>query len=159
KTFVSPFIQALADLGWTDGRNVRMDLRWPGVDTNRIRALAHELVGSQPDIMLTIGAAATVALQRETRTIPIVFASVADPVAGGIVPRLDRPGGNVTGFAGNEATLGGKWLELLSEILPPVSTLMPSLETAARSLKVVPITAPVHDDLEIEAAIIALGRE
>jgi putative ABC transport system substrate-binding protein len=173
KPFVSAFTQALAGLGWTNGRNARMDLRWPGVAPNRIRALAQELVGLQPDIMLTNGAAATVGLQRETRTIPIVFVNVADPVAGGIVPRLDRPGGNVTGFAGNEATLGGKWLELLSEIapglkraaimfnpdLPPVSTFMPSLETAARSLKIQPIIVPVHGDVEIETAMIALGRE
>src|SRR5262245_40340734 len=76
KARLSAFMQALADLGWTDGRNVRMDLRWPGDDTNQIRALAHELVGLQPDIILTNGALATVAVQRETRTIPIVFAKV-----------------------------------------------------------------------------------
>jgi putative ABC transport system substrate-binding protein len=173
KLRVSAITQALADLGWTDGRNVRMDLRWGGVDTNRIRALAQELVGSQPDIILASATPATIAVQRETRTIPIVFAGVADPVASGIVPRLDRPSGNVTGFANYEASLGGKWLELLSEIAPglkraaimfnpdtaPVSTYMPSLETAARLLKVVPIIAPVHGDGEIETAIAALGRE
>ena len=114
----SAFIQALADLGWTDGRNVRIDPRWASGDIDRMRALAHELVGLQPDIILTQGATATAAFQRETRTIPIVFASVADPVASGLVPRLDRPSGNVTGFANQEATLGGKWLELLSEIAP-----------------------------------------
>jgi putative ABC transport system substrate-binding protein len=173
KTYVSAFTQALADRGWTDGRNVRMDLRWGRGDNNRIRALAEELVGLQPDIILTGGTPATAAVQRETRTIPIVFASVADPVAGGIVARLDRPGGNVTGFAFLEASLGGKWLELLLEIAPglkrvaimfnpdtaPASAYVTSLETAARSLKVVPIIAPVHSDVEIEAAIIALGRE
>ena len=89
--------QALADLGWTDGRNVRVDFRWAGDDTNRIRALAQELVGLQPDIILTNGTPATVAVQRETRTIPIVLANVGDPVASGIVARLDRPSGNVTG--------------------------------------------------------------
>src|SRR6516225_8471297 len=113
----SAFTQALAGFGWTDGRNVRMDLRW-GLDDNRIRALAQELVGLQPDIILASGTPVTVALQRETRTIPIVFAQVADPVASGVVARLDRPGGNVTGFAVYEASLGGKWLELLSEIAP-----------------------------------------
>jgi putative ABC transport system substrate-binding protein len=160
-------------LGWTDGRNVRIDLRWAGGDINRIRALAQELVGLQPDIIVTGTTAATVALQRETRTIPIVFVNVGDPVAGGIVPRLDRPNGNVTGFGGSEATLGGKWLELLSEIapglkrvaimfnpdFPPASIFMPSLETAARSLKVELIIAPVRSDAEIETAITALGRE
>jgi len=173
KARISAFTQALAGLGWIEGRNVRMDLRRFSGDINRIPALAQELVGLQPDIILTNGAPTTVALQRETRTIPIVFGSIVDPVASSIVPRLDRPGGNITGFAILEATLGGKWLELLSEIAPglkraaimfkpdtaSVSALMPSLETAARSLKVEPITAHVHSDAEIETAINALGRE
>jgi putative ABC transport system substrate-binding protein len=173
KARISAFTQALADLGWTDGRNVRIDLRWHGDNTNRIQALAQELVGLRPDLILTGSTPATVALQRETRTIPIVFASLSDPVASGIVARLDRPSANITGFANLEASLGGKLLELLSEIAPglkraaimfnpdmgPISVYMPSLETAARSLKVVPITAPVHSDVEIETAVIALGRE
>jgi putative ABC transport system substrate-binding protein len=173
KTIVSAFTQALADSAWTDGRNVRVGLGWGGGDINRIRALAQALVGLQPDIIVTNGTAPTAAVQRETRTIPIVFAPVVDPVANGIVPRLDRPGGNVTGFASHEATLGGKWLELLSEIAPglkraaimfnpdmgTVSVYMPSFETAARSLKVELIAAPVRSDVEIETAIIALGRE
>ena len=152
KLRLSAFTQALADLGWTDGRNVRMDVRWGRGDPNRIRALAQELVGLQPDIIVTTSTPPTAALQRETRTIPIVFANVADPVASGIVARLDRPGGNVTGFANLEPTLAGKWLELLSEIAPGlkraaiifnpdtalVSTFMPSFEMAARSLKVDP---------------------
>jgi len=173
KSRVSAFTQALADLGWTDGRNVRMDLRWGAGEANRIRALAQELVGLQPDIVLTGGTPATAAVQRETRTIPIVFASVGEPVASGLVAGLNRPGGNITGFGVWEASMGGKWLELLSEIAPGLkraaimfnpdmataSTYIPSLETAARSLKVVLATAPVHSVAEIEAAIIALGRE
>jgi ABC-type uncharacterized transport system substrate-binding protein len=173
KTFVSAFAQALAGLGWTEGRNVRMDLRWGGDDIDGMRVLARELVGLQPDIIVAGSIPATVALQRETRTIPIVFANVADPVASGIVARLNQPGGNTTGFAVYEASLGGKWLELLSEIVPglkraaimfnpdtaPLSAFMPSFETAARSLKIVPSVAPVHGDVEIETAIIALGRE
>jgi putative ABC transport system substrate-binding protein len=99
KRRVSAFMQALADFGWIDGRSVRMNLRWAGGDTNRVRALAQELVGLQPDILLTIGTLPTVALQQETRTIPIVFAGAGDPVATGTVPRLDRPSGNITGFA------------------------------------------------------------
>ena len=87
KARVSAFTRALAGLGWTEGRNVRMDLRWGGGDINRIRALAQELVGLQPDMILTLGVTATVTLQRETRTIPIVFASGVDPVASGIVRR------------------------------------------------------------------------
>ena len=130
------------------------------------------MVGLQPDIILASSIPATVALQRETRTIPIVFVGVVDPVASSIVARLDRPGENVTGFANLEASLGGKWLELLSEIAPglkraaimfnpdtaPASAYMPAFEMAARSLKVASITAPVHSDEEIET-IVALGRE
>jgi putative ABC transport system substrate-binding protein len=173
KATVSAFTQALAGLGWVEGRNVRMDLRWGRGDANRIRGLAQELVRLQPDIIVTNGTPPTVAVRRATRTIPIVFAGGGDPVVSGIVERLDRPGGNITGFANLEASLGGKWLELLSEIAPglkraaimfnpdtaPASTYMPSLETAARSLKVVLIVAPVHSDAEIETAIIALRRE
>ena len=118
KNGLSAFTQALEGLGWKDGRNLRFDLRWAGGDTNRIQALAQELVGLQPDIILAGSTAATVAVQRETRTIPIVFAGVGDPVASGIVPRVNQPGGNITGFSANEASLGGKWLELLSEIAP-----------------------------------------
>jgi len=175
KPYILAFTQALAGLGWTDGRNVRIDLRWGRTDINRIRALAQELVGLQPDIIVTSTTSPTAAVQRETRTIPIVFASVPDPVASGIVARLDRPSENVTGFAVLEASLAGKWLELLSEIAPglkraaimfnpdtnPVSKALylSSLETAARSLKVEPIISPVHSDVEIETAINALGRE
>ena len=108
KTQVSAFTQALAGLGWTDGRSVRMDLRWGGGDINRIRALAQELVGLQPDILVTNSTVVTVALQRETRTIPIVFTTGGDPVASSVVERLDRPNGNVTGFAFYEASLAGK---------------------------------------------------
>jgi putative ABC transport system substrate-binding protein len=169
---LSAFTQALAGLGWTVGRNLRMDVRWAGGDTNRMPELAQELVGLHPDVILTNGTPATVALKRETGTIPIVFANAGDPVASGLLARIDRPGGNVTGFANVEATLGGKHLELLSEIAPglkraavvfnpdtAVSSFMPSLEAAARSLKVEPVIAPVHSDVEIETAIIALGRE
>jgi putative ABC transport system substrate-binding protein len=174
KSEVSAFTQALGDLGWTDGRNVRMDLRWFGDDINRIPALAQDLVSLQPDIIVTGNTLATVAVQRETRTIPTVFASVGDPVANGLIERLNRPGGNITGFALFEPSLGGKWLELLSEIAPGLkraaimfnpdtaiiaSIYMPSLETAARSLKVEPIIAHIHSDAEIETAITALGRE
>jgi len=172
KTFVSALTQALADLGWADDRNVRMDFRWAGGDINRTRALAQELVALQPDVIFADTTPATAAVQRETRTIPIVFVT-SDPVASGLVARLDRPGGNITGCALFEPSLGGKWLDLLLEIAPglkraaimfnpettPASTFVPSFQTAARSLKVVPIMAPVHDDAEIERAITALGRE
>jgi putative ABC transport system substrate-binding protein len=172
KPRIFAFTQALALLGWTDGRNVRMDVQWAGEDTKRIRTLAQQLVGLQPDIVVADSTAATIALQRETRTIPIVFANVADAVASSIVARLDRPSGNITGFSIFEPTLGGKWLELLLEIAPrlervsimfnpdtsPASAYMPSVDEAARPLKVVTSIAPVHRDGEIETAISALGR-
>jgi putative ABC transport system substrate-binding protein len=172
KTYVSAFTHAFADLGWIDGRNVRMDLRWGGGDNNRLRAFARELVGRQPDIILANGTPPTVAVQRETRTIPTVFVDVSDPVASGIVARLDRPSGNISGFALFEASLGGKWLELLSEIAPglkraaimfnpdtaaPVSTFMPSIETAARSLKVEPIITHVHGDRQPRGGLVVVG--
>jgi putative ABC transport system substrate-binding protein len=173
KSSVPAFTQALANLGWTEGRNVRMDLRWGGGNADRMRIFAKELVDLQPDVILATATLPTTALQRETRTIPIIMVNVSDPIASGIVARLNQPTGNVTGFAVMEATLGGKWLELLLEIVPglkraaimfnpdtaPASTYLPSLETAARSLKVVPIIAHVHSDAEIVAAIIAVGRE
>jgi putative tryptophan/tyrosine transport system substrate-binding protein len=175
KARTSLLAQALSDLGWTEGRNVRIDRRWSGDDNDRIKAVAQELVRLQPDIIVTGGVPATAAVQRETRTIPIVFQTVADPVASGLVARLERPGGNITGFATSEASMGGKWVQLLSEIAPGLkraviifnpdtgttaaSPFLPSLETAARSLMVEPIFRPVHTDEEIEASIMALGRE
>jgi putative ABC transport system substrate-binding protein len=152
-----------------------MDFRWGGGDANRIRAFAKELVGLQPDIILTSGTPATIAVQRETRTIPIVFGNVADPVAQRIVARLDRPTANITGFANLKASLLGKWPELLSEMAPGLkqaaiifnpdtypafpADFMPPIESAARSLKITPIIAPVDSDAEIETAITARGRE
>jgi putative tryptophan/tyrosine transport system substrate-binding protein len=149
-----------------------MDLRWGGGDTNRIRALARELVGLKPDIIVTNTTPATVAVQ-QTRTIPIVFSNVADPVASGIVARLDRPNGNITGFANFEPSLAGKLLELLAEIAPglkrvammfspdsrPYGPIFRSPFETARSLNVMIIAAPVRSDEDNETAIIAPGRE
>jgi putative ABC transport system substrate-binding protein len=173
KTRISAFTQALTDLGWIDGRNLRMYVRWSAADVDQMQALAKELVDLQPDVIVTNSTPATAAVQRETRTIPIVFANVGDPVGSGLVAALNQPGGNMTGFAVWEASMGGKWLELLLEIASglkraaimfnpdtaPASVYMPSLETAARLLKVALIIAPVHSDVDIEAAMIALGRE
>ena len=135
KARISVFTQALTGLGWTEGRSVRMDLRWAGGDIDRMRMLAQELVSLQPDIILAGGAAATAGFQRETQTIPIVFASGVDPVASSIVAGLNQPGGNTTGFANYEATLGGKWLELLSEIAPALkrAAIMFNPDTAVSS--------------------------
>jgi ABC-type uncharacterized transport system substrate-binding protein len=175
KIELSGFTQGLAELGWTDGRNVRMDVRWAAGNVDRMQMFAKELVGLKPDVILANSTPVTAALQRETRTIPIVFAGVNDPVASGFVAGLPRPGGNITGFITQEASLAGKWLELLTEIAPIVkrvammfnpdtaagggSYYLQSFEAAARSLKVMPIAAPVHSDAEIESVITSLGRE
>jgi putative tryptophan/tyrosine transport system substrate-binding protein len=173
KTRLSAFTQALADLGWTDGRNLLTYIRLALVDVDRVQALAKELVGLQLDVILVNSTPGTAALQRETRTIPIVFVNVADPVGSGFVAAFNEPGGNITGFGFLEASIGGKLLELLSEIAPglkraailfnpdtaPVSTYMPSFEAGARSLKIEPIVATARSDAEIEATITSLRRE
>ena len=173
---VAVFQQGLADLGWIEGRNIRIELRWPGGDVERAQALAKELVGLQPDVLLAGNSTpVTAALQRETRTIPIVFVGVGDPVASGLIAGLPQPGGNLTGFFNWEASFGGNWLELLLEIAPDIkrvamifnpdtaplvgSHFSPSFEAAARSRKVEQMAAPVHSDAEIETVIGSAGRE
>jgi putative ABC transport system substrate-binding protein len=169
------FVRGLSDLGWTDGRNLRIDVRWTAGSVDRARVVAKELVDQQPDVILAHATPQTAALQRETRTIPIVFVVVSDPVGAGFVAGLPRPGGNITGFMPWEPSMGGKWLQILTEIAPDVkrvaaifnpdtapyvtSNYLPSFEAAARSLRLEPIAAPVHSDAEIESIIMSLGRE
>jgi len=117
---VTAFVQGLQELGWTDGRNVRIDYRWATSDADRIRYAA-ELIALAPDVMIATSGATVGALQRTSRTVPIVFVTVIDPVGGGWVASLARPGGNATGFASREFSMSGKWLELLKEIAPRVS--------------------------------------
>jgi putative ABC transport system substrate-binding protein len=175
KGWLSTFTRRLAELGWTDGRNLRMDVRWDGDNVNRLRMYAKELVDLQPDVILAPATPQTAAFQQQTRTIPIVFVLVTDPIGSGFVASLPRPGGNITGFKLLEAGMAGKWLELLTEIAPAVrraalmfnpdtapfvrSFYLPLFEAAARSLKLVPIAAPVHSDAEIETVIGSLGGE
>jgi putative tryptophan/tyrosine transport system substrate-binding protein len=175
KAILVGFTQGLAELGWTDGPNVRMDFRWAAGNVDLMRMLAKELVDLRPEMILAHSTPVTAALQRETRTIPIVFVAVSDPVGAGFVAGLPRPGGNITGFIGQAAEMTGKWVELLTEIAPTIkgvammfspdtapgggSYLLPAFEAAARSLKVVPIAAPVQSDAEIEMAITSLSRE
>jgi putative tryptophan/tyrosine transport system substrate-binding protein len=168
------FTQALQDLGWTDGQNTQIDYRWAGADIERIQSLAKELVGSRPDVLVGAGSAPTEALQQATRTIPIVFLMVVDPIAEGIVQSLARPGGNATGFFATEPSLGGKWLELLKEIVPGLrrvavifnpetstggTSYLQSVETAAPLFSVEATGAPVHHAGDIELAISSLARE
>jgi putative tryptophan/tyrosine transport system substrate-binding protein len=175
KAYLSGLTKGLAEFGWTDGRNLRMDVRWAAGKVDRMQMFAKELLDLQPDVILAHGTPATAAFQRETRTIPIVFAVVSDPVGSGFVASLQRPGGNLTGFIHMEASLGGKWLELLTEIAPSIkratimfnpdtasyagSYYLPPFEAAARSFKVAPIVAPVHSEAEIETVITSLGSE
>ena len=118
---IAAFLQALQQLGWTDGRNVRIDTRWAAGDADRIRRYAAELVALAPDVILASGASTVGPLLQATRTVPIVFAQVADPVGAGFVDSLARPGGNATGFITFEYGISGKWLELLKEIAPGVT--------------------------------------
>jgi ABC-type uncharacterized transport system substrate-binding protein len=114
------FLQALQQLGWSDGRNVRMEYRWAAGDADRFHRYAEELLALAPDVIFAASTPSVQALQRATRTVPIVFAIVADPVGAGFVDSLARPGGNVTGFTPFEYGMSGKWLELLKEVVPRV---------------------------------------
>src|SRR5271157_5219186 len=116
KVQLSGFTLGLAELGWIDGRNLRMEVRWGGGDVDQIRTFAKELVALQPDLIVAQGTPVTAALQRETRTIPIVFVVVTDPVGDGFVAGLSHPGGNITGFLTSESAITGKIFELLNEI-------------------------------------------
>jgi len=175
KGFLAGFTRKLGELGWIDGRNLRMDVRWAPGSVDRMRTFAKELVELRPDVILANSTPITAALQRETRTIPIVFAVASDPVGSGFVASLPRPGGNITGFSIAEPSLPGKWLELLSEVAPNLqraammfnpdtasyvsSYYLPAFEAATQSRKVAPITARVRNDAEIETVITSLGRE
>ena len=170
---VAAFRSALAKLGWTEGNNLRIELRWGEADADKIRTFAKELVDLRPDVILGQTTAVTDALARETKTIPIVFVTVTDPVASGFAASFARPGGNITGFTSFEPTLGGKWVELLKEIAPrtmrvallfnpatgaPLQFFMPSIQAAASSFAVQVSTAPVHAKDEIEGVIAAQAR-
>jgi len=134
KSYISSFTQRLSELGWTESRNLRMDVRWAAGDVNRMRAIAKELVNLQPELIVAHTTSVTAALQRETRTIPIVFTNVAD--ASGFVEGLAHPGGNMTGFLMQEPSLGGKWLGLLKEIAPAVTRV---------AMMLIPTRRPVVD--------------
>ena len=171
---LAAFWAALAKLGWMEGKNLRIELRWSAGDADRIRALAKELVDLRPDAILGQTTPVTGALARETRSIPIVFVAVSDPIASGFAASLAHPGGNVTGFAENESAMGGKWVELLKEIAPrtvrmallfnpgtppPLKIYMPSIQAAASSFAIQAIAAPVHASDEIEGIIATQARD
>jgi len=172
QSWLAAFRGALAKLGWTEGSNFRIELRWAGDDPDKMKTFAKELVDMRPDAILSVTTPVTGALVRETQTIPIVIATVADPISSGFVTNLGRPGGNVTGFALYEPSMGGKWLELLKQIAPgvtrvallfnpttsvPIKFYMASIQAAASSFAVQTSTAPVHAKDEIEGVIAALA--
>jgi putative tryptophan/tyrosine transport system substrate-binding protein len=166
------FSQRLRELGWTDGTTARFDYRWASGDRERFKAYASELVALKPDVILANTTPAVAALRQETTTIPIVFVQIADPVSQGFVSNLARPGGNMTGFDFVDFSVGGKWLELLKEAAPAVTRVavmynpqtfspagyLPSLRSAATTLRVEVTEAPVRDDGEIERVITAMSE-
>ena len=170
---IAAFLQGLQELGWTEGRNVRIDYRWHADDADRYRTYAAELVALAPDVILASSSASTAALQQATRTVPIVFAIVVDPVGAGYVASLARPGGNTTGFTLFEYSLSGKWLELFKEIAPNLTRIAilrdPAIAAGIGQFAVIQAMAPpsfgvelspidVRDAGEIERGVAAFAR-
>ena len=175
QAWYAAFREVLQKLGWTEGRNIQIDTRWATPDdTESMRRLAKELVAPQPNVILSSTTPTTTALLQQTRTIPIVFAIVADPIGSGFVASFARPGGSVTGFTFTEPTMAGKWLELLKEIAPrvvrvamlfnPLSATyadywLNPFKVAAPTFAVEAIAAPVRDSSELKSVIAAQARE
>src|SRR6266851_2231496 len=173
QAWIAAFRDGLQKLGWTEGRNILIDYRWAAGDTEAMQRFAKELVALQPEVILSQSTPTTAALLQQTRTIPIVFAVVVDPVGSGFVASLPRPGGNITGFTQMEPTMAGKWLELLKEIAPRVDRVaflfnpatatyaeyyMNPFKAAAASFAVEAIAAPVRNTSELESVIAAQAR-
>src|SRR5215468_41713 len=174
QAYVGVFREAFQKLGWAEGRNVQIDYRWAGFDAKLMERFAKELVALQPHVILSNNTPTTAILLQQTRTIPLVFATVADPVGSGFVASLSRPGGNATGFATSEPSLGGKWVELLKEIAPRVSRIavlfnptaapyadhyLNPINAAAASFAVKMVIAPVHSVSKLEAVVAAQARQ
>jgi putative ABC transport system substrate-binding protein len=170
--YITAFAQGLAELGWTVGRNVRIEYRWGAGDLDRFRRYAAELVALSPDVVLASAGSIVGAFQQASRTVPIVFVTTIDPVGGGWVEGLSRPGTNATGFASYEFSMSGKWLELLKEIAPGVKRVavirdpsvpagsggLAAIQTVAPSLSVELTPVGVRDAGEIERAITTFAR-
>jgi putative ABC transport system substrate-binding protein len=170
---LAAFRGALSKLGWTEGGNLRIELRWGAGNPDRVRKFAKELVDLRPDVIFCHNTVVVSALARETQTIPIVFTVALDPVGSGFAANLAHPGSHITGFTNNDPTMGGKWVELLREIAPrtahvafmfnpatalPIQAYIPSVQAAAQSLAVQASTAPIHTKDEIEGVIAAQAR-
>ena len=176
QSWLAAFRAALAKLGWAEGSNLPIELRWSSANADTMRTLAKELVDLRPNAIFGVTTPAVGALARETKTIPIVFAGVSDPIGGGFVANLAHPGGNITGFTTGNAdpALGGKWVELLKQIAPrtvrmallfnpatavPLQYTLPSIQAAASSFAIQVSEAPVHAEDEIEGVIAAQARD
>jgi len=173
RALVSTFVQGLTDLGWQDGKNIRIEYRWASGDTNRLRSLAAELASLMPAIIFTQGTPATMAVQQASHAAPVVFVNVTDPVKNGLVASLAHPGGNITGFSNYEEAIGGKWLELLKEVAPNVTRVavlfnadnaglsgsVRALEAVAPTLGIKLTAVPARDATAIERAIDDFGNE
>ena len=173
QSLVAAFRQELQKLGWTQGRNIAIDVRYATGDRNQVRALAVELMGLKPDLMVANSNFVTAILQAEVRTVPLLFIGVGDPIGSGLVTNFGRPTGNVTGFANYEPSMGSKWLETLREIAPQVEhvgfmlhpetpanvVLLKAAEAAAPSLKVRLTALGVHSADEIERSVSAFAAE
>jgi len=173
ESMVAAFRDTLAKLGWQEGSNLRIEVRWSAGGADKVRTFAKELVDLRPDALLGRGTPETLALSHETRTIPIVFAAVSDPIGNGFAASLTHPDRNMTGFTNVESTVGGKWVELLKEIAPRTERItllfdpnpaavfqfyLPSIQAAAQSLDIKVSNAPLHTRDEIEGTIAALAR-
>jgi putative ABC transport system substrate-binding protein len=170
---IAAFKQQLQNLGWTDGRNLHIDYRFTGDDTQRIRVGAEELVAAAPDVIFIYANQAVAALRQATRVIPVVFAQVSDPVGSGFVASLAHPGGNITGFQNFEAEIGGKWLEVLRQIAPAVRRIavvhspdiaaniafLNAAEAASTSVGMTVTAAGVRSAADMESSLTAFGRE
>jgi putative ABC transport system substrate-binding protein len=171
---VGVFRDGLQKLGWTEGRNIQIDYRWAGPELDVIQRFAKELVALHPELILSSSTSTTAALLQQTRTVPIIFAVAVDPIGSGFVASLSRPGGNVTGFINLDPNMVGKWLELLKEIAPSVTRVaavyhpetapyfeiyVHPFKTAAQSLGVEAIVAPVRDMSEFESVCAAQARQ
>jgi putative tryptophan/tyrosine transport system substrate-binding protein len=173
QAFLAAFREGLQKLGWVEGRSIRIDYRWGALDAEAMQRFSKDLVALQPDLIVSQSTPTTAAILQQTRTIPIIFALVIDPVGSGFVTSLPRPGGNVTGFIAMEGSLAGKWLELLKAIAPRITRVaflfavnapyaeyfLNPFKTAAASFALDAIAAPVRDTSELESAIAAQARE
>lgn len=173
RSYVTAMRQKLAGLGWVENRNIQVVDRWGGGDPEKTRVFARELVGISPSVIVTSTNQATETMRQETQTIPIVFASLGDPVGSGLVTSMNRPGGNVTGFPAFVETMGGKWLELIKEVAPratrigfihhpgvaPHRGLVRAAQAAAPTLSIDLVPLPVHNAGEITAAITTFASD